>query len=327
MELIYGLKNGELVHIDKVENGIQCNCVCPNCKSKLIAKNGGNVLVHHFAHLNNADCHGYGETIIHKLAKKIIGERMYIDLPQYNFKNKFIPQSRLKIVKIEFEKKMEDIVPDIYVELENKEKYGIEIFYSHKVDEIKRKKIEKLRINVIEIDLSSLNSMEKDTIDFEINFKNTKWIYCQYGEKLEKDWKNYVEKINTYLFNNELIYCPRFNQKININSYCKKCEYFYDTLNKKNILCGYKNNLKNIEDYKHLYKTNKISSIREDYDGLMKHNEYRKSKKFFRENRPICPNCGQWYKKIKIFGKIYYKCSKCGKRESKKKYRNRIIQE
>ena len=42
--LVYAINaEGALVHFDNVPNGLACNCVCPYCKDKLIAKNGGEI--------------------------------------------------------------------------------------------------------------------------------------------------------------------------------------------------------------------------------------------------------------------------------------------
>lgn len=38
--LLYGIRNNKLVHISEVEKGIKCDCTCPACKGRLIAKKG-----------------------------------------------------------------------------------------------------------------------------------------------------------------------------------------------------------------------------------------------------------------------------------------------
>lgn len=82
--LTYALnKEGDLVHIDSVPNGNECECFCPHCKSELCAKNGGSGLkmVHHFAHINGADCFGAVESALHKMAKDVIKETLSLQLP------------------------------------------------------------------------------------------------------------------------------------------------------------------------------------------------------------------------------------------------------
>lgn len=71
--LSYALdKNSNLVHIDSVVNGKECECFCPSCKEPLIAKNGGKKKIHHFAHISGIDCVTAYETMLHLLAKEKI---------------------------------------------------------------------------------------------------------------------------------------------------------------------------------------------------------------------------------------------------------------
>ncbi len=61
------------VFIDDVPNGLICNCICSKCGEPLVAKNGGEIKEHHFAHLSNSYCRG--ETLAHLKAKEIISEK------------------------------------------------------------------------------------------------------------------------------------------------------------------------------------------------------------------------------------------------------------
>ena len=80
--LTYALDaEGKLIHVDSVSTGLACKCFCPHCKSELVAKNGGNRKVHHFAHANGSDCVGAIESALHKMAKDILQEHRLIMLP------------------------------------------------------------------------------------------------------------------------------------------------------------------------------------------------------------------------------------------------------
>ena len=79
-ELKYGLQGDRLVHIDEVEKGLACNCLCPHCKSQLIAKKGEH-RVKHFAHYKLADCDHGTETALHLMAKDIIEKTRTVFVP------------------------------------------------------------------------------------------------------------------------------------------------------------------------------------------------------------------------------------------------------
>lgn len=83
--LIYALdESGALVHVDSVANGSACKCVCPSCQQPLVAKNGGQKLVHHFAHKAGA-CKWATEVAVTMIAHGVIrGEgRMHVEGARY----------------------------------------------------------------------------------------------------------------------------------------------------------------------------------------------------------------------------------------------------
>ena len=81
------IQDKKLISVDNVENGAKCNCVCPECGAKLNAKNGGNILDHHFAHINTEECAGAAETVLHLLAKDVFLETKSLMLPRYKGQN------------------------------------------------------------------------------------------------------------------------------------------------------------------------------------------------------------------------------------------------
>jgi len=69
----YGEREGTLLHIDQVDRGIKCNCVCPACKKPLVARKGLKKK-HHFAHYPGANCSS--ETVLHALGKHLLRKRI-----------------------------------------------------------------------------------------------------------------------------------------------------------------------------------------------------------------------------------------------------------
>ena len=74
--LTYAINSeGKIVYVDEVPNGNKCECICPSCKEKLIAKNQGKTdRKHHFAHQSGMECDYAVESMLHLLAKEKICE-------------------------------------------------------------------------------------------------------------------------------------------------------------------------------------------------------------------------------------------------------------
>ena len=166
-------KDGELIYIDDAIKGIKCDCVCPACKQPLIAKNGGKINAHHFAHQSVVECeHGY-QSALHYMAKDLFLELQFLT---------FIKNGKpvqYKIDSVELECKVDEIIPDIFIVCDGK-KFIVEIYVTHAVDDIKKQKIQNMRISAIEIDLSSFHNemISKELLKEEIvKPQNISWVY------------------------------------------------------------------------------------------------------------------------------------------------------
>lgn len=206
-----------LMFVDDVPNGLECGCVCPGCKEKLIAKNDGKIREHHFAHASNKECITGYQTMIHLLAKAIIFNKKV--LPGFAINNKLLVAKQIGL-----EVRLEDlnIIPDILAIASvpvNLNFMGtsigaitkdipliIEIFVTHKVDEEKAKLIKNAGIPAIEIDLSkSEATTAEDLIKDIYNPQNCTFINQdigkQYISKNQSEFATYVWHVSSKLSN------------------------------------------------------------------------------------------------------------------------------
>lgn len=161
-KLIYALKDGNIVSIDEVQNGKDCECVCPACGDELIARKGEKRM-HHFAHRSNEDCeYGY-ESSLHLAAKDILSRSkkmvippVYVEFPQSGKSKELLYlKKEIPVDRVELEKRFDDIIPDIVVYSGDKY-FFIEIYVTHPIDDEKLKKLKEKNISTIEIDLSKI---------------------------------------------------------------------------------------------------------------------------------------------------------------------------
>ena len=76
---------GEMVHVDSVPRGLQCDCVCPYCHERLMARHGDQ-REHGFAHHSDnrgANLNICYMVILYKLAEQIVKTRKRIHAPSY----------------------------------------------------------------------------------------------------------------------------------------------------------------------------------------------------------------------------------------------------
>ena len=170
-------QEGVLVHVDNVPNGNDCGCICPHCKNKLCAKNGGDgdKMIHHFAHLSGADCVGAVESALHKMAKDILLETKCVYLPN-RYDGRTGELRHFDHVEVESYDKDTRLRPDC-IGYNDDDCLWVEFKRTHAVDTKKKGKIISAHIDCIEIDLNGCQLDPVAVKEFLINSTDRRiWI-------------------------------------------------------------------------------------------------------------------------------------------------------
>ena len=220
MFLALNKDTGMMEHIDSVKRGLACNCICPNCKAPLEARQG-NIRIHAFAHApGHKDCmHGY-ETGLHLLAKEIISQEKKICLPgfslleckddkyTYFFTDDILERKGInhkeqavdcRTAEAEVNLSEFDIIPDVLIETFDAKKLMVEIYVTHSVDLEKQAKIRASGIPAIEIDLSKCDrNISKDELKHYLceTAELTHWCFNTVQED-HNNWVRHWRKITS----------------------------------------------------------------------------------------------------------------------------------
>lgn len=204
--LTYGIntQTGTLVFVEKVVRGLKCECICPECGSVLIAKQGRKNQWH-FAHANSAECTGGRMTTLHLLAQQILQKEKKIMLPAYRGKCLKKEASSIQFDDVFLEQQIpingRHIQPDGIGRINKNGKDHnllIEIFVTHKVDEQKLQDIKDLNSACIEIDLSDLIDTEytEEIIKERLlrKYSDRKWLNNPVYKQKDKELQIRKEK-------------------------------------------------------------------------------------------------------------------------------------
>lgn len=188
-----------LIHsITKEKRGLACNCICPHCKSSLVARFCSDKKINHFAHHESKITQSCKESALHLYGKHILSKLKIFNLKaEYfgggNFEDmlgnlhsieplSIFGNKNIVFKNVFIEKKLDGLKGDVFVEAtyENKAiEVNFEIKVQNKVDDNKKQKIQTLNLNTIEIDLShllkkpyiSFNLVKKELLNFDNHLK------------------------------------------------------------------------------------------------------------------------------------------------------------
>ena len=195
-----------MVEVTEVRNGLKCNCECPACKTRLIAKKRGKMRRPHFAHYTaqaeDVACHTGRETSLHMMAKQVIAELQEFCLPQFTVSASFrlvtvektTPGTLLQVVRSQLPDQEPwggGRRPDVILHGESMLLW-VEVKVSNGVDDDKAAVIREQQIPTIEVDLSHIPDpygRTKETIGEYIKTSPCicSWVFHPEEERLRKE--------------------------------------------------------------------------------------------------------------------------------------------
>jgi hypothetical protein len=167
LELVYGRRpDGTLAHVSETPSGLACECVCPACGRRLVARRGAKT-AHHFAHLGQGGaCAAAGETNAHIWAKRVLERTRRILLPAIEAEDagrKLVSRraSFFAFDEVRLEQRMGEIVPDVVLRAKTRELI-VEVWVTHRCDDLKIAKIRERGLSAIEVDLSRFRACDDE---------------------------------------------------------------------------------------------------------------------------------------------------------------------
>lgn len=198
-------------------SGLACNCVCPGCGARLIARHGAGI-TSHFAHYEAQATPSCVESAIHAAAKQVLLEHYRLQVPHRQVtvsartlegdkisRHKLLTDART----IQFDYCKEEVWegdvsvrPDI-VGYRGGRRMHIEMCFTHRVDDVKLRKLQRLGIPAIEIDLSDFGmGVDLETIKERVlnDVAHKEWLVYPREEaareQLSEELRVEVEAVN-----------------------------------------------------------------------------------------------------------------------------------
>tara|TARA_R110001583_G_scaffold65264_1_gene188662 strand:+ start:17718 stop:19226 length:1509 start_codon:yes stop_codon:yes gene_type:complete len=206
--------SNRLIHISNADNGKSCNCICPDCFTPLVARQGKKV-AWHFAHSVPVEC--TGESVLHKVAKQIIIDAVGLDnsflipesaktLCQYDmighpqYESWDIPEYLSTITAAKEEVTLPtNQIADLLIEIKNSSRaLAIEIYVTHKKSEDDIDKYTFLEQDCLEIDLADVDWLaSEDTIKQAVLFTSKRyWLFHGIQVERKKKLQNLITITN-----------------------------------------------------------------------------------------------------------------------------------
>ncbi|WP_152013804.1 MULTISPECIES: hypothetical protein [unclassified Bosea (in: a-proteobacteria)] len=184
MSIVAVDEHGRLVSIRDVPRGLACNCICPGCDRRMVARTKDDKRAAHFAHHGVAGltCTSAGETALHKFAKEVVDQHLEFMLPprkvtEAGEEEVVVPAGIRKFDKAILERKTGAVIPDVLL-VKRGRPLIVEFKVTHACGPEKIAEIKRLNIGAIEINLSPFRHMKLGELADIILFKAERsWLH------------------------------------------------------------------------------------------------------------------------------------------------------
>ena len=187
-------KNKELLFIDEVDNGNDCDCICPHCKDELTANNKGKIKRHYFSHQNKNENRDCLMTQLHLVAQKYFKNLAEFQVPDVVFVHNSHELKKSgkasRIISATMEEAVGRYFADVFI-ITQDGPFAIEICVTHPCEDEKILHYKDVKLPSIEYDLSKLRSLDiQDALKLlQNNSVDYKWLYPWSSTEMIASWE------------------------------------------------------------------------------------------------------------------------------------------
>lgn len=199
-------EQGNLIHIDAAKRGKACNCRCLACDDKLIARHG-DIKAHSFAHVSGTECRYAIDAMLNRLAQELIAAHGRFCTPELMITQRHegsiapivfsecIPSRHLRVDAARLDLRTHSQRPSVVLCVHERELI-LEITYAHRLDQHKRRAIEKLACPAIEMHfdefkLENVAQFERLLLD---GTAHKHWIYNPKAQQIQTNFETQIHE-------------------------------------------------------------------------------------------------------------------------------------
>ncbi len=172
VQFAYGMRDAQRVYVGdldvQTDRGIRCRCTCSECGQPLEAHLGTQKSWHFQHATEDRNCNPQPMTLLHAFIRDELASRRALSIPALKVPYEIEEAGSRWSYPIDMEAcqfsfltgtaelRLDGIQPDVVFELEDGNKFAVEVRYSHAVDEVKRTLLRRSFSLAAELDVSDL---------------------------------------------------------------------------------------------------------------------------------------------------------------------------